>query len=129
MSRSLEDILVELRVEIERRFSDVVLDYFPIFSLSGALVKLRIILVDKSFLDVYWSRSGRFSLHWERRHVNGTVYRHDNAPHEKWRYVKSFPKHFHKGREDRVVDSNLPDDPLGAVLTFLKFIRNKIKQK
>ncbi|MHA1722918.1 MAG: hypothetical protein ACTSXW_07570 [Candidatus Baldrarchaeia archaeon] len=31
MSRSLEDILVELRVEMERRFSDVVLDCFPIF--------------------------------------------------------------------------------------------------
>ena len=45
--------------------------------------KLRLVAFDSSFVDFWWARSltGRFAHHWERRHVDGTIYRHDNAPH------------------------------------------------
>jgi hypothetical protein len=37
-------------------------------------------LVDGSYLDVWFSRKfpGRYAYHWERRHVDGSIYRHDN---------------------------------------------------
>ncbi len=33
---------------------------------SGTLTKIRVFFVDGSFLDIYWSASGRYSLHYER---------------------------------------------------------------
>jgi len=88
--------------------------------LSNILVKIRVIMVDGSFLDIYRSPSGRYSLHYERRHIDGRVYRHDNAPHPKHRHVKTFPKHYHNGSEEHVVESQLPNEPLRAVEEFLK---------
>jgi hypothetical protein len=45
--------------------------------------KLRVVLVDDSYIDFWWSSQipGRYAHHWERRHVDGTIYRHDNMPH------------------------------------------------
>jgi hypothetical protein len=59
--------------------------------------KLRVVLVDGSYIDFWWSSQipGRYAHHWERRHVDGTIYRHDNMPHPQWQWVNSFPKHFH----------------------------------
>ena len=73
-------------------------------------------------MEIYWSESGKYSLHYERRHIDGTIYRYDNAPHHK--QVKTFPKHYHKGREDFVVESYLPDEQVEAVRSFLKEINN-----
>jgi len=44
--------------------------------------KLRIFLVDGSYIDVWVSirRPGVFAYHWERRGLNGTIYRYDNIP-------------------------------------------------
>ena len=44
--------------------------------------ELRILLVDGSSIDVWYSLKlvGRYSYHWERRAIDGTIYRHDNAP-------------------------------------------------
>ena len=41
--------------------------------------KLRVTLVDGSYIDFWWSEeiSGRFAYHWERIRIDGTVYRHD----------------------------------------------------
>ena len=52
--------------------------------------KLRVLLIDESYLDFWWSLEipGRFAHHWERSHVDGTVYRHDNMPHSKWVYCE-----------------------------------------
>ncbi len=45
--------------------------------------KLRVTLIDGSYIDFWWSEelSGRFAYHWERIRIDGTVYRHDNIPH------------------------------------------------
>jgi len=43
--------------------------------------------------------------------VDGTIYRHDNAPHKGWKNVKTFPKHFHNGSEDNVTESTISEKP------------------
>jgi len=90
-------------------------------------LKLRLDIVDGSLLDVFLSVSSRYSYHWERRLTPAaTVYRHDNAPHVRWREVTTFPKHFHDGAEDRVIASQISDDPREAIREFLTFVRQKL---
>ena len=47
---------------------------------SGTPAKLRIHIVDGSYLDVWLSRSGKYSYHWERRHLQGQMHRHTTHP-------------------------------------------------
>lgn len=91
--------------------------------------ELRILLVDGSFIDVWHSLklSGRYSYHWERRAIDGTIYRHDNAPHFRWRDVSTFPRHFHDGDELTVVESHLSEDPEAAIHAFLTFARIRLR--
>ncbi|MHA1596009.1 MAG: toxin-antitoxin system TumE family protein [Candidatus Baldrarchaeia archaeon] len=63
----------------------------PMYSPYNMLLKIRILFRDGSFLDVYWSESGKYSLHYERRYINGTVYRYDNAPHLKHHHIRTSP--------------------------------------
>lgn len=88
-----------------RRFDDIIEDVVGIGP-AGVLVKVSVVMVDGSFLDVYWSDTGRYSLHYERRHLDG-----------------SFPKHYHHGSEGNVTESYLPDEPMEAVKAFLEEIR------
>jgi len=68
-----------LREIAEVEFADIVAEV-----LIPDLNELRIILTDGSFMDVWFSLklAGRYSYHWERRAVDGAIYRHDNAPHK-----------------------------------------------
>ncbi|MEM3464072.1 MAG: DUF6516 family protein [Candidatus Bathyarchaeia archaeon] len=111
-----------------REFSDVVVDAEPRFTPSGAFERLRIFLLDGSFVDVWLSSSGKYSYHWEHRHIRGLIHRHDNAPHSRWRKIKTFPKHFHDGMEDNVRESNIPEDPLSGTEYFLNFVRAFLKK-
>lgn len=88
-----------LREIAEVEFADIVLDVFV-----PDLNELRIILKDGSFVDVWFSLklAGRYSYHWERKAVDGKIYRHDNAPHRRWRSLGTFPRHFHDGDESNV---------------------------
>ncbi len=90
--------------------------------------KLRVLIADGSYLDFWWSLEipDRFAHHWERSHVDGTIYRHDNMPHSKWRYTTTFPQHYHDGNEGHVVDSALSADPATALREFLRFVRSRI---
>ena len=78
--------------------------------------------------DVWFSLKleGRYSYHWERKAIDGTIYRHDNAPHRRWREVKTFPKHFHEGSEERVTESCLSYTAQEGLGEFLTFVRNKL---
>ncbi len=118
---SLEGIYRWLVREGLRRFGGIIEDIVRI-ERAGVLVKVRVIMVDGSFLDIYWSDTGRYSLHYERRHLDGSVYRHDNAPHPRHRGIATFPKHYHHGSEGNVTESYLPDEPVEAVKTFLEEI-------
>jgi hypothetical protein len=58
-------------------FADIVEEAY-----SPDLNELHIILKDGSFIDVWFSLkvAGRYSYHWDRMAVDGSIYRHDNAP-------------------------------------------------
>lgn len=104
----------------EIEFYDIVKD-----AVINDINELRIILTDGSFVDVWYSLklAGRFSYHWEKRHIDGSIYRHDNAQHRKWKHLSTFPKHFHDGDEEVVVESYLEDEPEKGSRTFLSFVR------
>jgi hypothetical protein len=108
-------------------FADIVVRGQVVSLPTGDPRKLRLDIVDGSLLDVFISVSGRYSYHWERRLLSrGDLYRHDNAPHNKWRHVATFPKHFHDGSESNVVESYIRDDPEDAIREFLTFVRHTL---
>ena len=125
----LEELFKEIVELVLREFSDIVVDAQLRSTSSGAIERLRIFLKDESFIDMWLSASGRYSYHWEHRHIRGLIHRHDNAPHGRWMGIKTFPKHFHDGGEDNVVESSVPDDPLSAVKYFLEFARSFLVKK
>lgn len=111
-----------LRRRVESLFPDIVS--------STALVgnKLRAELTDGSYIDFWWSTQypDRYAYHWERTHIDGAIYRHDNIPHLRWSTARTFPKHFHAGDQLTVRDSYIPDDPEAGVIEFLAFARQSI---
>ena len=109
-----------------REFRDIVVEIEVLKLPSRAPLKLRLHLVDNTFVDVWISPTGKYSYHWEQSVVRDVVFRHNNAPHERWRYVKTFPKHFHNGSEEKVVESYISEDYGEAVREFLSFIRKKL---
>jgi len=125
---SLEEQFNRIVEVVRADFFDIAVDVQLRFSTSGAVERLRIFLLDESFVDVWLSRSGKYSYHWEQRHVRGLIHRHDNSPHSKWKEIKTFPKHFHDGSEDNVKESNIPDDPPYAIKYFLTFVRGFLKK-
>jgi len=124
----LEEIYDHLVTVTTKKYSDIIQGIVKIKTPSGVITKIRVIFVDNSFLDVYWSPSGRYSLHYEKKRINGTMYRHDNAPHKKHRTIITFPKQFHKGSENNVEESYLPTNPIKALEYFLEFIVNLVRK-
>ncbi|MDI6655760.1 MAG: DUF6516 family protein [Candidatus Hydrothermarchaeota archaeon] len=120
----MSDIYEELSTIVDVEFLDIVL-HSQIF-----MGKLRLHVIDGSYLDVWFSHklSGRFAYHWERRKKEGKVYRYDNRPHEKFKHMKSYPKHFHNGSDEQVEESHFSENPKDALREFLNIVREKIKQ-
>jgi hypothetical protein len=99
---SISAIYEALQTLALTEFGDVVGNAIIMTLPTGDPLKLRLDIVDGSLLDVFISVSGRYSYHWERRlTAKEDIYRHDNAPHNRWRHVSTFPKHFHDGSEIR----------------------------
>ncbi len=116
-----------LRTIALNEFADLVVNAQIVSLPTGDPLKLRLDIVDGSLLDVFISVSGRYSYHWERRlTAKGDIYRHDNAPHRRWRDVTTFPKHFHDGNENNVVESHISNHPEDAMREFLTFARHKL---
>ncbi len=120
--------------ELYKKILDIAVSEFKAVVESGQILysqseepwKLRLYLYDDSFIDIYYSVKGKYSYHWDRRLTSNKIYRHDNAPHGKWRNVPTFPKHFHNGSEDVVVSSNIDDNPELAVKEFLRFVADRL---
>jgi len=91
--------------------------------------KLRVFLKDGSIADIWFSTKipGRFSYHWERRHINGKIYRHDNFPDPRWRGVSIYPKHFHNGSQNNTEESRINDDPVSGIREFMNFIKKMLE--
>lgn len=86
--------------------------------------KLRLSLIDSSFLDIWLSADGDYAYHWEQRRQSGRMYRWDNAPH--YPTISTFPAHFHDSDESKVIESRLSGDPEQALLEILGFIRQQL---
>jgi hypothetical protein len=117
--------LEEIRLIAEVEFASIV-DYVePI----GA--KLRLILSDSSYVDAWLSRKlkGRLGLHWERRHIDGCIYRYDNFPNTNWQNVSTYPYHFHDGSQDNVVASPFSQEILQGFREFMAFVESKLSAK
>ena len=112
--------VARLRELAEVEFADIVVE-----ALIPDTNELRIVLKDGSFVDVWFSLKlqGRYSFHWERRAIDGKIYRHDNAPHQRWQSVATFPRHFHDGSEGDVTESSISAVPTEALREFLAFVR------
>ncbi len=113
--------LERLREIAEVEFSDIVVEVLILDA-----NELRIILTDGSFVDVWFSLKlhSRYSYHWERKAIDGKIFRHDNAPHKSWESVSTFPRHFHNGSEPDVTESLISEVPHEALRDFLYFARS-----
>jgi hypothetical protein len=107
-------------------FADIVESGTIMRTPSGEPWKLRIFFYNETFLDVHLSITGKYSYHWDLRVKENKIYRHDNAPHERWRDIPTFPKHFHNGSEKKVSESPISSKPEKAIREFLEFIRSKL---
>jgi len=111
------------------KYKEVVVDTKIMKLPSGEPAKLRIELIDGSFADIRISSSGKYSYHWDRLEIDGTIYRYDNAPHKVWDYTSTFPHHFHNKNEKTVIDSDMPLKPSMQMKHFMEFIRKNIMQR
>ena len=77
--RDVDKLYLRLARLAEREFADVV------EQVEVREDRLRLHIVDGSFIDVWFSRRipCKYAFHWERRHIDGTVYRWDNAAHRR----------------------------------------------
>lgn len=110
----------QLREIAEVEFADIVAE-----AIIPDINELRIIRTDGSFINVWFSLQlqGRYSFHWERRALDGKIYRHDDSPHKRWEVVATFPKHFHDGSEANVSESHISEVPEEALREFRAFVR------
>lgn len=116
----------QLKEIADREYSEIIADSEIISSYTGRARKLRLRLIDGTFIDIWYSLEGEFSFHWEQTDIRNMIYRHDNAPHLKWSSVKTFPKHCHDGNQDNVIESRLPDNPQEAFRSFLRIVRKRM---
>ena len=114
----------QLKSIADNEFNDIVINSEIIFTYSGRARKLRLDLMEGTFIDIWYSLDGSYSFHWEQREVRDAIYRHDNAPHSKWSALKTFPSHCHNNQE--VSESNIPGEPGEAIREFLKIVRKKL---
>lgn len=115
--------LAQLRRIAEVEFAAVVVQT----DVVGA--KLRILLADTSYIDVWVSRtlSERFGFHWERRHLDGRIYRYDNFPDINWSGVTTFPAHFHDGDQDTVVAAPFAVTLEQGFREFMAFVQGRVR--
>lgn len=123
MILSVYSSLIEL---VDTEFKDICEDADILFSSTGRAQKVKIYLIDNTIVDVWLSLDGKYSYHWSNKGVRDYVLRYDNAPHEKWKTVSTFPKHCHEGNESNIVSSIIPDDPCDALRYFLQKVKEKI---
>jgi len=106
------------------QFGDIVTGTTFVGGTPASPNKLRLILKDNSFLDVWLSADGDYAYHWEQRRQRGQLYRWDNAPH--YPHVSTYPKHLHDGDEQTVIESQLSAVPETALCQVLSFIRQRL---
>lgn len=117
----MNDALIALEGIARDRAADLLAD---IVQMDG---RLRLVFHDTSFCDVHVAETmaNRFSFHWERRHLDGTIYRYDTFPDRAARRFRSYPRHFHDGTQERIVAPPFRAGTLRGFTDFLDFIRER----
>jgi len=119
--------------DLKRIKSIIEIDYQDIIDriIINEINEMRIILKDETFIDIWYSLKlkGRYSYHWERRFKDGQIFRHDNIPHKSWKYVRTFPQHYHNGMEEKVTESYIDQNPEKGIFQFLTFVREKMQHE
>ena len=103
---------------IHKEFSDI------ITNVELQPDKLRIMLIDGSWIEIRYPVEDKFSFHWQR---GDKIYRLDTAPHHK--HIKTFPRHIHLGSEDNVVEdfiTRVGDKPEENFRNFMKWVRSQL---
>ncbi len=108
--------------------SQVCMEKFPnlvkqIYIQDARRNRIRLILVDDSFLDIHQNPNQRYSYHWQQGDIS---YRFNNAPH--YDQVETTPHHFHDQ------DNNVHDSPvLGVtpsdITVVLRFVDSHLSKK
>jgi hypothetical protein len=115
------------KFELIKRIANT--EYSSIVKYSFRLnYKLRIILIDESFIDVNISSTlkEKFGFHWETKNKFNDIYRFDNFPDVKWNYLKSFPFHFHFKQQDYVIEPPFPKELAAGFRGFMDFVKTQI---
>ncbi len=114
--------LTDIRRIAEVEFAAVIVDSQPLGE------KLRLFLEEGSHIDIWLSRKldNRFRFHWERRHIDGTLYRYDNFPDPEWQAVATYPCQFHNGSQDNVEAAPFSSEVLTGFRDFMRFVQTKL---
>lgn len=120
------DLYKRLKHIASDEYQEIIEEVEITFSHYNRARKLRIKLIDGTFIDIWYSLEGYYSFHWEQSMIRNTIYRHDNAPHKKWSYLKTFPRHCHNGTQDSVTESHLSANPEDALREFLNLVRKQL---
>ena len=120
-------------LQLYRELSIVALMEFPSLVEDTRIIdnKLRLFLVDGSYIDVWLSikRIGTYAFHWERRSIDGSLYRYDNIPDRRARRLRTFPRHLHEGSEEDIVECDMGDEPKEILRAFLRYVEGRLRFK
>jgi len=90
--------------------------------------------VDSSYVDVWASQKlpDRFGFRrlcsdWERRHIDGRIYRYDNFPDTDWASVPTFPYPFHIGSQSCVIASPFSHSVEAGFRDFMSFVAGRVR--
>ncbi len=86
--------------------------------------RLKITLVDNSWIEVRYPIKHKFSFHWQK---GNKIYRIDTAPHHK--HIRTYPRHIHFETEDNVIEDFITkagDEPEDDFRNFMKWVREQL---
>lgn len=89
-------------------------------------VTIRIEFTNRSFLDIFQSikDSTKFAFHLKL--TNEIIFRLDCRPERKYKRLKTFPWHFHKKTEAKIVASPFSQNNKTALLEFFTFAKKEL---
>ncbi|WP_020373459.1 toxin-antitoxin system TumE family protein [Sulfobacillus thermosulfidooxidans] len=111
-TRELGDLLLQ-------QFSDIVI------SVQINTGRVRAILRDESFIDIWFNDRGKYSYHWQEG--RGAIYRFNNAPHHP--EILTHPHHFHDGSQENIRESSVSGVTPQDVEIIMNFIRHHVNSR
>lgn len=73
----ISELYRQLKEIADKEFGEIIEDSEIITSYTGRSRKLRLTLIDNTYVDIWYSVDGEYSLHWEQTEIRNQIYRHD----------------------------------------------------